>query len=87
MKIPRPTAISRGRRSVAPAAPAAASTRTRARLSFPRGGITARREKTMNPDFRQSDADEDAAAAKYCPPGDWGAVVAQCVEFMDHDAD
>jgi len=28
-----------------------------------------------------------AAAAGYCPPGDWGAVVAQCVEFMDHDAD
>ena len=28
-----------------------------------------------------------AAAARYCPPGDWGAVVAQCVEFMDHEMD
>jgi len=28
-----------------------------------------------------------AVAAKYCAPGDWGAVVAQCVEFMHHDAD
>jgi len=28
-----------------------------------------------------------AAAARYCPPGDWGAVVKQCVEFLDHEMD
>ena len=28
-----------------------------------------------------------AAATRYCPPGDWRAVVEQCIEFMDHEAD
>ena len=28
-----------------------------------------------------------AAASRYCPPGDWEAVVKQCVEFLDHEMD